>query len=271
VLSRQEFQIQIDLTMEQFKRTVPESFQRTLGLLKTNFKVSLFITSLNSGFDINHQDLPVSDIPLMEISHKEQEKSACEQLSEQADLCDCYPSSFEECPQNTTINGNVTIKGMVQAWFPLQSLLMSTLECFYNDTCLSQIKQYINSTVSPINFTTLKSSSLSLKNSTIESLANNLFIQSWINESSFESYFNHCHPLTCQYTYESRPDLIYIVTTIIGLIGGVNAFLTLLLPLVIKLVASIWNYVLQRHRGQTNTVGEAISIRSREKLYEKFL
>jgi hypothetical protein len=273
VISRQLFQTQIDLMVEQFKRPIPESFQRTLNLLKTNFETNLFVTSMNSALGTKEES-GITINTLNENFNQWRETPRCK-TSERS--CLCSPSSFEECYQNTVIRDNGTtynISGMFQAWFPLQSLLMSTLECFYKDTCLSQIIQHINSTVSPINFTTLKSSSLSLNNSQydkIELLANNLFIQSWNNKSSFESYFNHCHPLTCQYTYESRSDLIYIVTTIIGLIGGVNVFLRLLLPHVVKLMASIWNYVLQRKRRQINTVGESISMKIRKKLYGQFL
>ena len=273
VISSQSFQTQIDLIVEQFKRTVPESFQRTLNLLKTNFETNLFVTPMNSQFEI-YVSSGISIVIVDERRNPWPEKLRC-RTSQQT--CYCYPSSFEECYQKTVIRDNdntYNISGMFQAWFPLQSLLVSTLECFYNDTCLSQIIKYINTTVSPINFTTLKSPSLSLNNSQydkIELLANNLFIQSWINESSFESYFNHCYPLTCQYTYESRLNFIYIVTTIIGLIGGVNVFLRLILPHAVKLVANIWNYVLQRKRRQINTLGESISMRTRKKIYGKFL
>jgi hypothetical protein len=274
MISSESFETQINLIMEQFKRTVPESFQRTLNLLKTNFENNLFITPMNSRFEI--YDIKTNAyVQLDELNHYAPKIPSCKgALSPLYEFeCFCIPSSFRECPRNTVLSEGRTrynISGMFQSWFPLQSLLMSTLECFYNNKCLSQITQYINSTVSPINFTTLKSSSDQNQTDTIESLANNLFIQSWNNESSFQSYFNHCHPLTCEYTYESRPDFIYIVTTIIGVIGGVNIFLSLLLPYIVKLVASIWNYVLQRQRGQINTVVEPISMKTRKKLCEKF-
>jgi hypothetical protein len=93
VLSRQSFEIQIDLIVEQFKRTIPKSFQSTLELIQ----------------------------------------------------------------------------------------LMSTLECLYNDSCLFQIKVFINSTALSTNFTTLNlSSEYNANNSydSIEILDNKLFIQS---------------------------------------------------------------------------------------------
>ena len=50
VLSRESFQIQIDLIVEQFKRTVPESFQNTLELIKANQELNQFIVPINSVF-----------------------------------------------------------------------------------------------------------------------------------------------------------------------------------------------------------------------------
>ena len=282
MLSNQSFQIQIDLIMDQFKRTVPESFQRTFNLIKTNFENNLFITPMNSNFRIHgNVDGTMPSVQLTEFGHHQPKIPGCTLWTLTHDIygCYCFPSSFEECVRKTIIfegNTQSIIPGMFQSWFPFQSLLMSTLECFYNDTCLSQILEYINSTESTTNFTTLNSSLLSLNDDNneydkIESLANNLFLQSWMNGSSFESYFNHCKPLTCEHTYESRPDLIYIVTKTIGLIGGVNVFLSLLLPFVVKFVVNIWNNILQHQRGRENTVRETQSMRTRKKLYENFL
>jgi hypothetical protein len=164
---------------------------------------------------------------------------------------------MSECYKKTKISDNGTdyiIPGMFLSWFPLESLLMSTLECLYNDSCLFQIKAFINTTVSPINFTTLNLSSEYNGNNSydkIEIFANKLFIQSWNNESSFESYFNQCHPLKCQYTYQSRLILIYVITTIIGLIGGLSVALQLLAPVIVKLAPKIWNYVTRQRRALT--------------------
>ncbi len=139
------------------------------------------------------------------------------------------------------------VPGMFLSWFPLQSLLMSTLECLYNDSCLFQIRSLINVTVSPTNFTRLNLSSNN-SYSEIEILANKLFIQSWNNESSFESYFNQCNPLKCEYSYQSRLILIYIITTIIGFIGGLTVAFDMISPLIIKLAPKVRNFVTRRQR-----------------------
>ena len=267
VLSPQSFQTQINLIIEDFKRTVPESFQRTLNLIKTNFEINQFITPMNSAFDFQ---IPPFGIFIRTPGYSWRREDDC---SSDRKCTFCYSTSLNECYQNIIINVNETqyiIPGMFQTWFPLQSLLMSTLECFYNETCLSQIKQLINSTVSPTNFIILKSSSLLISNNQyhrIDSLANNLFIQSWNNESSFESYFNQCHPLTCQYTIQTRFNFIYIVTTIIGLIGGINLVLSLLLPFIIKLMTHIWHYILQFKRNNLITTEQTVPFRRRKKFH----
>ena len=77
----------------------------------------------------------------------------------------------------------------------------------------------------------------------------NLFIQSWNNKSSFQSYFHQCHPLKCQYTYQSRLTLIYIITTIIELTGGLITALRLLAPFIVELAPKIWKSVTRRRRA----------------------
>jgi hypothetical protein len=158
---------------------------------------------------------------------------------------ECYSFSLSECYQNIIIQGNDTaepVLGMFETWFPLQSVLISTLECLCNDTCLSQIEQLINSTVSPSYLTRLHPFS----SSSIETLANQLFIQSWNNHSSFDSYFHQCHPLTCQYTVHTRLNIVYIITRILGLIGGIEVVLRLFLGLFVRLIFQLFHTILRR-------------------------
>jgi hypothetical protein len=47
-LSRQAFETQMQLFVEHFQRTAPESYQRTLNFIETNFQINQFITPTNS-------------------------------------------------------------------------------------------------------------------------------------------------------------------------------------------------------------------------------
>jgi hypothetical protein len=195
VLSQESFRIQIDLIVEQFKRTISESFQTTLELIKANLEINQFIVPINSDFS-----RPSTNGDIFKLySNFFSDRPDCyeDQLNGKFDFdkCMCIALSIKECYQHMRIvdeNINYIIPGMFYSWFPFQSLLMSTLECLYNNSCLFIIKSFINATISPINFTTLNSSSSSKDK--IEILANRLFIQSWNYQSSFQSYFNQCHP-----------------------------------------------------------------------------
>ena len=276
-LSPKSFQAQVDFSVEEFKRTVPESFQRTLNLLKANFEINQFITPMNSWFSsfLRWSDTGYPMFYFITFFYRWPERPGCDLASNYG--CYCVSLSPYPCYRETTIDESGTsfiIPGMFQTWFPLQSLLNSTLECFYTDSCLSRITQFINLTVSRTNFTTLKASSLSLINNQydrIESLADNLFIQSWQNESSFESYFDSCRPLTCQYTYETRLNLVYIVTTTLGLIGGFNVVLRLLLPFVVVAISRIHKSFFQHQEEITIVLRETKPSKPRKRIHTKRL
>jgi hypothetical protein len=60
-------------------------------------------------------------------------------------------------------------------------------------------------------------------------------IEKWNVSPAYERYYNACHPTQCTYTFETRNDLIYIVTTLFGIAGGLITVLKLILPRLIKL------------------------------------
>lgn len=104
----------------------------------------------------------------------------------------------------------------------MDGLRLSTLECLFDQVCLNQIVSLINFT-NPI--TVLNSSIPTLypsSNTSIGSMIDHLFIESWHNSSSYSSYFQNCAPTTCQYSRVERHDFVYIVTYLLGLYGGLT-------------------------------------------------
>jgi hypothetical protein len=72
--------------------------------------------------------------------------------------------------------------------------------------------------------------------STVQEIINNLMIDYWNASPIYERYYNECQPIQCIYTYETRNDLIYIVTTLFGIAGGLTTVLKLILPRLINLL-----------------------------------
>ncbi|CAF0761016.1 unnamed protein product [Adineta steineri] len=264
VLPREIFQTQMNSTIEEFKRNVLETFQRILNLLRLNFDINQFITPMNSFFTApDNIDENYNVFKFLFFYYLRKERDDCNSVLYGA--CYCISLSTYECYRETMINESgisSIIPGMFQTWNPLEALLISTLECFYQDQCLSQITKFINLTqISNKKFTKLSSNKTQYKR--IDKIVNNLFIQSWNNESLFDSYFKHCHPLECQYSYKTRLNFIYTITTILGLIGGINTVLRLLLPILVKSIFSISNFVFRRRHQNVIRTRQTISLRIR--------
>jgi hypothetical protein len=71
--------------------------------------------------------------------------------------------------------------------------------------------------------------------STVGELLNNLMVDQWKWSSTYADYFDECHPVECSYTFKTRNDVIHIVITLIGLIGGLVTALKLVVPLIVTL------------------------------------
>jgi hypothetical protein len=154
----------------------------------------------------------------------------------------CRCSNDLSCGLNATIYpsatfaNSYTIPNFYIRCFPIESLIQSTLECFYNNhSCLDIIANKTNQNIF-INITRLNASQPS-KFSTdtlVGYLIEQLFIESWSSNLSYPAYFAKCQPVLCSYTDTKRRSLLEIITTIAGLIGGLSTIFKLLSPYIVS-------------------------------------
>jgi hypothetical protein len=92
---------------------------------------------------------------------------------------------------------------------------------------------------SVVNVTALDKSVSSrfFENSTIEEVLDQLMVEEWNSSRIYDSYYNECQPSQCIYTHETKNNVIYIVTTLVGLIGGLTTGLKLIIPRLVKFIA----------------------------------
>ncbi|CAF3770758.1 unnamed protein product [Adineta steineri] len=270
LINVESFQTQIDTAVAQFNQTLPDLFQITIQLTKQNFEMNQFISTMSADFYFDSgyfDDQPRVGFLFLDQLTPTSNENTCSPSGSLGD--DCTPLSGEGCYRQTTIPNGINcynVTGMVSSWSHFQSLLMSTLECFYNEECLGHLIQMINSTsISTPDFILRQPSSFSQiynEYKTIESLLDDLFIYSWKYNTSYLSYFEQCQPLQCHYMYQSRINLIYIITTILGLIGGLNIILRLSTPIIFKLAFKIWNIARRRRNNVTVATGVSVPIRT---------
>ncbi|CAF2557859.1 unnamed protein product [Rotaria sp. Silwood2] len=134
--------------------------------------------------------------------------------------------------------------------YALQSLLQSSLECLYNITCINQLKSiYFNSdfTVRTLDPT------LSSPNATVQTLIDELLVDRWDSSIDYNQYYLSCAPISCTYSFNKQVDVIYLVTSIIGLFGGLTVALKLFVPILVKTIRYFKN-----HHRRNRTIPLAI-------------
>ena len=143
------------------------------------------------------------------------------------------------------------VPGLYIGCYTIEAVLKSTVECFYDEVCFSRFLSHLigNSSmrILPLDRSMLVRSSVQ---STIQHLIDYLMVEKWNFSSSFDDYYQQCHPKECSYTYETRNDAINIVTTLLSLIGGMSTVLTVLVPLCVKQA----RFLIRRYRRKVTRV-----------------
>lgn len=71
-------------------------------------------------------------------------------------------------------------------------------------------------------------------NSTIGDILDALAIEDWKEKINYELYYSRCNPANCVYTVTKNFNIPTVITTVIGLIGGLSVILRILIPPIIK-------------------------------------
>ena len=156
------------------------------------------------------------------------------------------------------------LSGIVIDCVPTQATFASSLECFYNQSCVNIL---LAAYARNINISILDASVSSrfLLTTTIEQLIHEIFIEHIPNKTDYNSYYRECAPISCNYIYSRRFDWIYVATTVIALVGGLNVILRLLAPYLVDLRLFLKKKLL----GQTEPDRNASKILHNE--FQRFL
>ena len=183
------------------------------------------------------------------------------------DNCTCGSSS--SCVSGSFIFENDDrsvawfVPGFYQGCFFLEALRRSHLECLYNQTCLSQLLFYLNFTML-VNITALDASASDYVHPTmiIEESLEQLMVDHWNWTITHDHYYASCQPAACTYTISTRNDAIYIVTTLIGLIGGLSSALEFAVPLSVGIIVKCLKRKRRRNatHPMTNTGQKSLDI-----------
>lgn len=146
--------------------------------------------------------------------------------------CSCW--NFDGCTtplivsdSQSSVNARI-IPGLIFNCHPLIGFLQSSLECFYEKTCVSIIQHTfsLDHLIMPV----LQKQSRYSTNTTIDTLINELMIEQLTLDTIFSNYYAQCRPNYCVYSYSTRFDFVYLFTFLISTIVGVYSILKTTMP-----------------------------------------
>jgi hypothetical protein len=123
--------------------------------------------------------------------------------------------------------------------------LLFNSRILYNQTWIDEFLTVVQFDIYapvPFNTTALNSSLDSQYNITtpINIMMQNMMTEPWSTYVNYSAYYEQCHPIECKYTYIVKHDIVYMITIIIGMIGGLVTILQFAIPYAVKLIRKYW-------------------------------
>lgn len=235
-MTRNQFDNRINSTINVFRRKTVREFYRVFELLRSvdhgNGLMSVYF--LNWKITQNRTKNFFS-YPL--IPEVKKNRCSC------ATRMDCFePGSIFE---SLSDEPSYSIPGWFVGCSVIETVLASSLICFYNQSCLDELNYYANA-VHPgswynitLNTNGMTNSSRFPLNSSIQTLLDDLFVEEWHIKSSYSVFYLSCSPTYCSYRAQETHGILFVLSRILSFYGGITVSLHLLIPYMIKCLITI--------------------------------
>ena len=237
-------QTQVRLTLNFSLENSLAKLQRNLLMIRQSISGNRFLSGLNTNYRIQTSQ------NFSGLVHTQVETNFF------SNGCSCFDPSG--CPQhallfenNSAMNGT-NVPGMMFNCQPFDGALASSLECFYQSSCLSLLRQALSISMTPLRLTS--TGSKFSPNTTVQALVNDLMIEQLIDETLFTKYYSRCDPIYCIYSYSHRFDILFISTLVISAFGGLSIILKLTSSLLVTSLFKIRSRWAARMLSSADTI-----------------
>ncbi|UJR29678.1 hypothetical protein I4U23_017226 [Adineta vaga] len=279
VLNENEFDTQLNVTLNQFIQSTNIYFSLVVNTIRLLMQVDQPYMGVKGSVQMIDTNLIIDTI-INETNGQQPIKlkfslTGTRDINTTSVNCICATNSHCQSPiaiynvdmkSDESYNFNIAyvVPGFIQGCFAIDSLLLSTLECFYsNSDCLSIIKSHIKSAYIQ---TTVYPSSFDIRpliynpklnrftpNTSIEMIVKDMMIEKWNTSISYKSYYEFCAPNYCTYSFTIRAkNTIGVMITLLSMIGGLTVSLRLITPQLVKFVFRLFKLKIKRQH-QSNT------------------
>jgi hypothetical protein len=238
LITETEFEIQIDNSILQFRNVTLENFSRSLKLLRDIINGNAFVSSYSlNWYWWQEKQRTFATLPTLPILMK--------------DECSC--ATRNDCIDSGGIYDTLNKKQIFEmpGWnvgcSVVETVLSSTFECLYNQTCIDSLLNILPTGLPSFSYQ-MNISAINVsnknhfkRNTPIQNIADELFIEEWQNNSFYSSFYNQCAPIYCSYKTKRNDYVIFTISKVLGLYGGLTFALQFTVPLVVKIIYIIRN------------------------------
>ena len=232
LLSAEDFYIRFSSLINQSKSNAPITFNRLLSLTRIVNHGNAIISSYGTNFEyIPYFYAQANTFTAATRAVIYDDDCSCGLLPN----CTTQANFIEE-----NVSKRASVKGMRMGCTPSESFRLSTLECFYDQSCLDLIHKYTNYSTPILPLArTMKRFRL---NTTVNELIDDVFVEEWKTSTNYPSYFHRCSPSLCSYIYVEKFNLLYTITLVLGLHGGVSIVLRWICPEIVRLIVNTYQH-----------------------------
>ncbi|CAM4906248.1 unnamed protein product [Rotaria socialis] len=149
----------------------------------------------------------------------------------------CYCSQNPLCNVETHYQDSTswTIPGLSFKCFVFDSVLQSSLICWYNHRCLNEVlTKLVFFDTSNITILDDKLPSRFRSNTTIKLLLDQMMIEEWAATINYTAFYRNCYPTYCTYAYYAKQNALYLIATMMGIFGGLDVILRIVCLIVVR-------------------------------------
>lgn len=149
-----------------------------------------------------------------------------------------------------------TVPGLKVGCLPYDAMIASTLECFFSEECINNTVHWI-SNLSPSEWPKPLNSSAHQSfrpTDTLLQILDQKMVDAWETAQSFDTYYAACAPVQCSYTFQTSKGFLYLITTLMGLYGGMIVAMRTVVSVLVPLARRIWEKFVQTMKQNDTSV-----------------
>ncbi|UJR18487.1 hypothetical protein I4U23_005393 [Adineta vaga] len=267
ILSETDFNLQINATLEDFFQSTNDSFTLLVETERLLMQVDQPYSGPVGGYGARLEEenpigIIMKSLPAVLLIFM---LTGPRNVNPEPNNCTCgidiqcrIPLHIYDVDNGWSANPNYmkryTVPGSFAGCTATESLLLSTLECYYSNTnCLSILMNYSEQTyrynveyptwfdVHPLIFKS--ESSRFPPNTSISTILKNIFMEQWNSAFVYDLFYKSCAPNYCTYLTRTRQKPIEVLIKFISMIGGLIISLRLIVPQLVKCVFFVFTKI----------------------------